>query len=237
MKPLFQADGDAPGPGGSAGARRALPIGAALLALLLLWLVFGWQPQDRDRALQTPALPRGGDFVLESAAGPVALADFRGRVVLLYFGYTACPDICPTSLAILAAALRGLDADERARVRVLFVSVDPARDDPAHLREYAGYFHPEIIGLTGTAATLAELARRYGVAYRRTEAADSALGYLIDHSALVYLIDPDGHLREQLPHGLPADQIIARVRRLLPPEAGSESRRTHLEPTQQEPNG
>ena len=135
--------------------------------------------------------------------------------MLIYFGYTTCPDICPTNLAFLAAALRELTPDELKRVRVLFVSVDPERDDLRRLTEYAAYFHPHIQGVTGTPEQVAQVAAQYGAAYRRVEQTGSAMGYLVDHSAYTYIVDPAGHLVRSLDHATPPDQILAVIRRLL----------------------
>lgn len=202
-------------------ANRALllpALAALLLAALLVWLLWSWQPAG-DGAPHAPEIasaPAGGDFTLRSVDGPVSLSDFRGRVVLLYFGYTACPDICPTNLAIIAYALKQLAPAERAQVQVLFVSVDPARDDLGRLAEYAAYFDPGILGITGSDAAVATAAARYGAAYRRTQESDTAMGYLVDHSAFTYVIDPRGRLVDSLAHATPADAIVARIRQLLP---------------------
>jgi protein SCO1/2 len=223
----------------------ALPLAlAVLLAAALLWLLWGWPPTpgpeqarsggqasnqagevpgdsigegaaEAHRQLALAAPPRGGDFTLASVDGPVSLADFRGKVVLLYFGYTWCPDICPTNLAMIGQALRQLTGAERDRVQVLFVSVDPERDDPARLAEYVGYFDPSMIGVTGDEAQVAAAAALYGAAYRRTEQPGSAMGYLVDHSASTYLIDRKGALRETLPHATPPGELLARLRGLL----------------------
>ncbi|WP_242469638.1 SCO family protein [Rhabdochromatium marinum] len=204
-------------------------IASVALVAVLAWLWFGWQPQapqparlnaEPDSALESAP---GGDFVLQSADGPVALADFRGQLVLLYFGYTACPDVCPTNLAMLAATLRALEPQERARVQALFVSVDPQRDHPAHLKQYVEYFHPDILGLTGTEAELNALTQRYGAVYRRVEDEDSALGYLIDHSAATYLIDTQGQLREAFAHATAPEQMLATLRTYLKPAPASQA--------------
>ena len=134
--------------------QHRLLVAIAVLAALLGWLLSGREPTrqaatDVMPTLNLAAPPQGGDFTLDSVAGPVRLADLRGQVVLIYFGYTTCPDICPTNLAFLAAALRELTPDELQRVRVLFVSVDPERDDTPRLAVYAAYFHPNIQGVTG----------------------------------------------------------------------------------------
>jgi protein SCO1/2 len=159
-------------------------------------------------------LPPGGDFTLESADGPVSLAGLRGKVVLVYFGYASCPDVCPTSLALIAQALRALAPAERARVRVLFVSLDPGRDTPAKLKQYVGFFHPDIAGVTGAPAVLDEVAARYGASYRMQPVA-SAVKYVVDHSSITSVVASDGRLVEQLPHGTEPAEIAKAVRRWL----------------------
>jgi len=147
------------------------------------------------------------------------LSNLRGQVVLVYFGYTFCPDICPTNLVQIAEALRSLQPSELERTRVLFISVDPERDDPGRLAGYVAYFHPNILGLTGTPEQLAEIAKRYGAAYRRVADSDSAFGDLIDHSAFTYVIDPNGRLVETLGHASPPETIRAAIRRAFGPES------------------
>lgn len=197
-----------------------------LLLLAIVWTGFFWEPEpDRaplpgthaarmvaDVSLAPP--PSGGDFTLAGRAGPVALNDFSGQVVLLYFGYTYCPDICPTSLTVWQQALEMLTPAELARVQPLFVSVDPERDSLERLTEYVQFFHPRIAALTGQPDQLAEIARRYGAVFVRQESA-SAGGYVIDHSALTYVIDPQGRLAETLPHGAAAEQLLAALRKHL----------------------
>lgn len=196
-------------------------IGLSALALglagVLVWAVFFWSPGDRTGHSGpgvTAAAPTGGDFTLHSSAGPVSLRDFRGKAVMLYFGYTQCPDVCPTSLAQCAQALSGLDKAELEQVRLVFVSVDPERDTPARLKEYAEYFHPNMVGVTGSAEEVARAATLYGSSYtRQPPRADGS--YAVDHSSFVYLIDRDGRLAGSVPYGTPADQLRERVRALL----------------------
>ncbi len=200
--------------------KRWLPLSLiTALVALLGWVLLAWQPdgdpQSTHQALELADEPRGGDFTLQSAAGPVSLGDFRGSAVLLYFGYTWCPDVCPTNLGFIAQALEGMGVDERRRVKVLFVSVDPERDDPKRLADYAGFFAPEVIGVTGSAGQVARTAALYGAAYRRVEVPESATGYLVDHSAYTYLIDPAGRLAGRLDHATPPSQIVEAVRVLL----------------------
>lgn len=172
-------------------------------------------PESSRAPLELAAPPTGGDFTLDSAAGPVRLSDLRGQAVLIYFGYTACPDICPTNLISIAHALRTLQPAELERTRVLFISVDPERDDPERLAGYVAYFHPNVLGLTGTPEQLAEVARRYGAAYRRVEDTGSAMGYLIDHSAFTAVVDPSGRLVQTLGHASPPETIQAAIRTAL----------------------
>ena len=199
---------------------KSIPIIAILLlSAVLLWLLLAWEPvpigSTSHEPLELAARPSGGDFELISSGGPVSLSDLEGQVVLLYFGYTACPDICPTNLAIMALALRELDQDELDQVQVLFVSVDPERDTPARVAEYASYFHPSMVGLTGSPQALAAAAKRYGAAYQRSDLGDSAMGYMVDHSAYTYVIDPSGRLVEVLDHATPAGDIVEVLRRHL----------------------
>ena len=127
---------------------------------------------------------------------PFTLDALRGRWSLLAFGYTSCPDICPTALANLARVRQLLTAEDPGTpYRTVFVSVDPERDTTARLADYVPYFDPSFIGATGTPAELAGLARQLGIHYERVEAPDSALGYLVDHSAAVLLINPRGEYR------------------------------------------
>ncbi len=135
----------------------------------------------------------------------VTLESFRGKLVVLFFGYMHCPDVCPTTLSDLARALELMPPEIAGRVQVLFVTVDPERDTPALLREFVPHFHPAFLGLHGSTEQVAEVAREFRVVYRRQEQA-GALGYLVDHSAGMYVLDARGRPRLYLPHGhAPAD--------------------------------
>jgi protein SCO1 len=196
-------------------SQRILLAIAILLAALVLGLAFFWQPELPERPLPVAAAPAGGDFTLQSAAGPVVLQDFRGKVVLVYFGYTYCPDICPTSLAATAEGLKLLTPEELARVAVIFVSVDPERDTPARLKEYGEFFHPAIVGVTGTAAEVAAIARRYGVFYARQPVETAGGGYVVDHTSDTYIIGADGRLDGKIAHAAPPEQVAAEIRKRL----------------------
>ena len=154
-------------------------------------------------------------FVLQSAMGPVALADYRGKVVVLYFGYAFCPDVCPTSLGILSLALNELSAEELGNVQPLFISVDPERDTVERLKTYAEAFHPSIIGITGSTLDIAEVSQQYDVLYMKVEMPDSALGYSVDHSSMYYVINRDGTLNQKISHGTDPKKIAEVLRRVL----------------------
>ncbi len=196
-------------------SERILSVIAVLLAALVLGLAFFWHPELPERPLPLAAMPEGGDFTLQSADGPVALRDFRGKVVLLYFGYTYCPDICPTSLAATAEGLKELTPDELARVAVILVSVDPKRDTPARLKEYARFFHQAIVGVTGTPEEIAAVAKRYGAFYAEQKVATAGDGYVVDHSADTYIVAADGKLAGKIAHATAPDQVAAIIRKYL----------------------
>ncbi|NTV10683.1 MAG: SCO family protein [Zoogloea sp.] len=154
------------------------------------------------------------DFhLLDSAGKPRSLADFRGKVVTVFFGYTQCPDVCPTSLSNMAETMRqlGPDAD---RVQVLFITVDPERDTPELLSHYVPAFDPRFLGLYGDAATTAAVAKEFRVFYQKQPGSTPST-YTIDHSAGTYIYDPKGRLRLYAKHGEAPDNMAADIRLLL----------------------
>ena len=162
------------------------------------------------------ARPLGGDFKLEDPAGhPVRLSEFHGKVVLLAFGYTHCPDICPTELLQFAQLLRELGTDSD-RVQPIFISVDPVRDTPEVLIQYVNSFSRKIIPLTGTQSDLMKVARQYGTYFRYVKAGAGSSGYTVDHSGNTYVIDARGKLGAIYPFGTPLEEIERSVRSLLP---------------------
>ncbi len=159
----------------------------------------------------------GGPFTLTDHRGQqVTDMDYRGKFLLVFFGYTFCPDVCPTTLAEVALTL-DLLGDDAARLLPLFVSVDPARDSPTLLADYVGLFHPDIIGLTGTIDQIAQIARGYMVHFEKAHDADAADPtddpyYRIDHSAFTYLMGPDGSYRTVFAYGTPPDRMAQKIR-------------------------
>lgn len=182
-----------------------------ILIIACLYVFFIWQPKtDNNRAEPLHAV--GGDFILSTLSGPVSLNDYKGKVVLIYFGYTMCPDICPTNLAMMSNAFSQMDEKELNKVQGIFISVDPHRDTLQKLSEYTQYFHSSIKGMTGTPEALRELANRYGAAYEKV-IHDSTGNYSVDHSSETYVIDPKGNLVETLPHAMPPAGILAAIRK------------------------
>ena len=156
----------------------------------------------------------GRDFTLADPVGqPRSLADFRGKVVVMFFGYTQCPDVCPTTLAALAQAMKTL-GPEAARVQVLFVTVDPERDTPQLLAQYVPAFDPRFLGLYGNADALAATAREFKVVYQKQPGTTPG-NYSMDHSAGTYIYDPDGHLRLYVSYGQGPDVFTHDIKALL----------------------
>ncbi len=191
-------------------------IPVAIIALLLGLIAGNYfmKPQPANNQSGVYHDPPGGDFTLQSNKGPVSLSDYKGKVTFLYFGYTFCPDVCPTSLARISAAFKKLTPEELAQVQGILISVDPDRDTPEKLAEYTKFFHPQIIGVTGTKAQIDEVAKRYDVVYRKAEGSTAA-GYLVDHTSFIYVLDKEGKIREFLPHAVPVDGAVAVIRKLL----------------------
>jgi len=196
-------------------SERILLAIAALLAALVIGLALFWQPELPERPLPKAGLAEGGDFTLQSIKGPVSLKDFRGKEVLLYFGYTYCPDICPTSLAATAEGLKLLTPEELAQVAVIFVSVDPKRDTPARLKEYVEFFHPSMVGVTGSAEEIAAIAKRYGIFYAEQKVETAGGGYVVDHSADTFVVAADGRLVARMAHATPPEQVAEIIRKHL----------------------
>jgi len=194
-----------------------LPIVGGIIALSVIFSVMLlWSGKLNDNDTSAKGHPNlGDDFTLQSAAGPVSLSDYRGKVVVLYFGYAFCPDVCPTSLGLLSLAFNKLSQDELNDVQAFFISVDPERDTVEKLEKYVGVFHPSIMGITGTPEEIAEVARIYGAIYMKVELPGSALGYSVDHSSRYYLIDREGVARELIPHGTSPEDIVVSLREVL----------------------
>ncbi len=195
--------------------------GAATIAVAVALL---WRHESGPlRALRATLAPAGalsptigGPFTLVDQNGrTVTAADFRGRFMLVYFGYTYCPDVCPTTLTTMADAIDLLDGDGENVVPV-FITVDPARDTPEHLKMYVSYFHPRLVGLTGTSEAVAAAAKAYRVYYAEAHQEGAAEDdYLVDHLSFVFLMGPDGAFRAHFENGAGAEAMAKRIREYL----------------------
>jgi protein SCO1/2 len=175
-----------------------------------LTMLFGGQgPVVSGGGVQLPqGMSLGGPFSLTDQSGkPVTEQDYAGRWMLVYFGYSYCPDVCPTELGTMVAAVDAMGPAGEAVVPA-FITVDPQRDTPEHLADYVSRFHPRMQGLTGTPEQVADAARRYRVYYAKVERAEMT-DYLMDHSSFIYLVGPDAKVRtlfrpEQTPESIAA---------------------------------
>lgn len=167
-----------------------------LIAFLLALVIIGGGLIYRlmtasDETQQSP-LAIGGPFTLTDASGAVRRdTDFRGKLMLIYFGYTYCPDVCPTTLTMMSDAMTKLGPDA-AKIVPIFVTVDPGRDTPAQMKQYMESFDPHFVALTGTDAGIAQVAQEYRVYYRKV-AGDNGAPYTMDHSSVIYLMARDGN--------------------------------------------
>ncbi len=157
----------------------------------------------------------GGDFSLTDHDGkPFQLASQRGKVVLIFFGYTFCPDACPTTLSKLSSVYRKLE-DDASKVKTLYISVDPERDTPDVLKADLGNFRIDAIGLTGAKAAIDAVVQQYGAAYEIVPTPDSAAKYTVSHTTTLYALDPQGRIRMKFRYEATVDEIVEGVRAIL----------------------
>jgi len=188
--------------------KTLIAMGLLMLALIAISTLY----LKPNNGLQPVEL--GGEFQGKSIDGDVSLSDFRGKLVLLYFGYTSCPDICPTSLTSMKFAFKELEDDQLAQIQPIFYSVDPERDSLEQLKVYSQFFSPLILGMTGSRQQIDSAIKQYGAYYRMVEQPDSAMGYTVDHSSKIYLIDQQGEFLGTVSHNNP-NQLVERIRSIL----------------------
>lgn len=197
--------------------RKTLLVG--LMVFLLIGVVaagvfFFSKPASYRGTTYAEPYPAAAHIELDRADGTTfRLSEMRGKVVALFFGYTSCPDICPTTMAELRQALEQL-GPKANQVQVLFVTVDPQRDTPERVQEYVNHFNPEFIGLSGSEQELARVWNEYGV-FREVVDGTSAAGYLVNHTARVTLIDQQGNLRVSFPFDAPVEDVVHDLNLLL----------------------
>ncbi len=206
---------------------------AAVLVGEWLWLTAGRDRGPGEGASVVPAqaaIPGGGFSLIDHEGEPSSEAAYPGKHLVLVFGYTFCPDVCPTTLASLAAAM-DLLGEREAALQPIFVTIDPERDTPEVLADYVTAFHPRLVGLTGSPEQIRKVARDYRVYYAKvgTDQAD----YLVDHSAYIYVIGPDGRTLTYLKHDETPEALAAALGRFI----GQGTADSAAAPTQQAPGG
>ena len=188
------------------------------IALLLTMQIYVWlnnnflNPKEETKSSGEASI--GGAFTLTDQNGEkVSNTDFSNKLMLVYFGFTNCPMICPTDVAIISQAINEL-GDNAEGVQPIFITIDPERDTPEQIKTFLSNFHPSIIGLTGTSDEIASVANAYRIFYKRAEAEDLQ-EYLMDHSAYMYLMDKDGKYITHFRHDQPFEEIAAGIKKHL----------------------
>lgn len=198
-------------------ALKSLAIGLAVLSIgLLAWVGVKFYSDRSSHSIDTAgAALVGGPFTaIDHTGKPVTDKDFLGSYMLVYFGYTFCPDVCPGELQILSAAL-DLLGPKANKIKPIFITVDPQRDTPEVLAEYVSNFYETLIGLTGTAEQMKAAAKAYYVYSARDDTTAPGGDYLVDHSALVFLMDPKGRYVRHFTYGTPPEDIAAALDEII----------------------
>ena len=190
-------------------------LGSLLLVILAATVTIWFAKPDSFRGTSYgEPFPIAQSFELTQSNGEIfRLGDQRGKLILLFFGYTSCPDVCPTTMAEMKLVMDDL-GDAADSVQVVFISVDPDRDTPEKIQKYVEHFNPTFIGLTGSMDELQKIWDSYGV-YRAVNETTSALGYIVDHTARVTLVDADGNLRLSYGFQTPVEDIVHDIKLLL----------------------
>jgi cytochrome oxidase Cu insertion factor (SCO1/SenC/PrrC family) len=197
---------------------RIFRIGLISIVALLALLALAWQ-----WGLLAPTNQRSGISGIAQVGGPFTLVDqdgktrtdrdFAGRLMLTYFGYSFCPDVCPTALQVMSTALQTM-GDDAKQVQPIFITVDPARDTPKQLKDYVSHFFPGTVGLTGSEEQISNTAKAYRVYYRKAEDGSTA-EYLMDHSSIVFLMGRDGAYLTHFTHQTTPAKMAEAIRKYL----------------------
>lgn len=198
--------------------RAASLAGIGILAAVLIAWQFGLLSPNNNRNSSNGISNIGGSFKLTDQNGETReSSEFRGRFMLIYFGYTYCPDVCPTALQIMSVALKSLG--ERAKlIQPIFITIDPKRDTPKLLRSYVENFYPGLIGLTGNENLIKDITKKYRVYYSKTaqdKVALSSNDYLLDHSSIVFFLDQKGKYLTHFSHQTNAEAMSKMIARQL----------------------
>ncbi len=198
-------------------ASRPLFIAACLILALLIGGVALTRAPDNGAVLTTGKALVGGPFKLTDQHGKIVNdTDFRGKYMLVVFGYTFCPDVCPAELQVVTAALDAL-GPLAERIQPVFITIDPERDSVPQLALYAGNFHPRLVLLTGSSAEIADVAKAYRVYYAKAEgSANAGRDYLMDHSSIIYLMGPDGQFVRHFTYTTDAAALAEQLKQAIP---------------------
>ncbi len=205
----------------SGGKLLALLVGVVVVAFVIVLAgseYFAKRGADGISVSTTTSAPTvGGPFELVNHKGEVVTdKTFLGGYMMVFFGYTYCPDVCPTVLSDIATTMDLLGDDKAAKITPVMISIDPARDTPEHLAEYVTFFHPRTVGLTGTEEQVKAAARAYRVYYSLNKPqGDDPLDYLVDHTSIIYLMGPDGKLITHFSHGTTPEAMAERLGKIL----------------------
>ncbi|EPJ55983.1 MAG: hypothetical protein OFPI_01340 [Osedax symbiont Rs2] len=185
---------------------------AALILGLGSYSLFFQQPSTANSSLSNRL---GGDFSVESAKGPFHLQDYRGKIVVIYFGYTSCPDVCPTALAMLGNIIKKMPESQRQQIQPLFISVDPARDTLDKIEKYGEYFYPSLISATSDKHKIDAIVKQYGAYYKLNSPQGSDDHYNVDHTSRLYIINKEGKFAATVPHDLIAADLQPKLALLV----------------------
>lgn len=189
-------------------------VGGALVALAVVPGAFDWLKAP-TQAVSVGKAAVGGPFTLTDHTGRrVTDKDFRGKYMLVYFGFTFCPDVCPSGLQVISAALDQL-GPKADKITPVFISVDPERDTPEQLAQYVSSFHPRLVGLTGTPEEIQNVAKAYRVYYRKVKDEKSTAEYTVDHTSIIYLMGPDGEFIAHFSHATPVAAMAEKLEKVL----------------------
>ena len=195
--------------------RVAARFSAIALPVLIAFTAMSTACTGNSTADAPPVLPIGGDFALtDHNEQAFELTSLRGKVVVIFFGYSFCPDYCPTTLSKLSSVSTRL-GDDRAQLKTLYISVDPERDTPAVLKEDLASFRLDALGLTGAKAEIDRVVKQYGASYEIVPTPESASPYTVSHSTTLYVLDRQGRVRLELPYEATIEEILEGIRSVM----------------------
>lgn len=203
--------------------KTKLGLVSGLISMLGLGIVYATTVEKPIDESYKPVTDYGGDFTLQGSDGEVALSDYRNKVVVIYFGFLNCTEACPVSLGTIVGAIHKLTPEERNQLQVLFISIDPERDDIKSITEFTNHYakhfkkesNPHILkGVTGTRAQIDKVSKDYGVYFDMKDLEGSALAYTVDHSSRFYMVGKDGKLVTTMSHSTTPIELAARIKEL-----------------------